>query len=71
MFDYLKGRLKQFGLRQSDLVEPLGLNLSSISHRFTGRTAWSLEEMYTLMDICRADYRELHLYFPKSGKQVS
>lgn len=70
MFNYLKGRLKQLGLRQQDLVGQLDLNVSAISHRFTGRTPWSLEEMYTLMDVCRADYSELHLYFPRDGKDV-
>lgn len=70
MFNYLRGRLKQLGFRQKDLEGALGLNQSAISHRFTGRTPWSLEEMYTLMDICRADYSELHLYFPRDGKST-
>ena len=64
MYDYLAGRLRQLGIRQSDLVEPLGLNVGSISHRFCGRTAWSIDEMYKLLDICRAEPSELHIYFP-------
>ena len=70
MFDYLTGRLRQLGIRQKDLCGSLGLNASAISHRFTGRTPWQLGEMYTLMDICRADYSELYRYFPRDGKDL-
>lgn len=68
MYDYLAGRLRQLGIRQSDLTGPLGLNKGSISHRFTGRTQWSVDEMYKLLDICRADPSELHIYFPRPGQ---
>lgn len=65
MYDFLAGRLRQLGIRQQDLVESMGLNQGSISHRFCGRTQWSIEEMYKLLDICRADPSELHIYFPR------
>lgn len=68
MYNYLAGRLKQLGIRQQDLEGVLGMRKSSVSHRFTGRVPWSIDEMYTLMDLCRADYSELHLYFPRDGK---
>lgn len=69
MFDYLTGRLRQLGIYQKDLMEPLHLrSVGAVSHRFSGRKSWSLDEMYTLLDICGADYSELHLYFPKDGK---
>ena len=64
MYEYLSGRLKQLGIRQMDLTGVLGLKPASISHRFTGRTDWSLHEMYKLMEVCRADMSELHIYFP-------
>lgn len=67
-FNYLRGRLQQLGIYQKDLEGVLGLKASAISHRFTGVVPWSSTEMYLLMDICRADYSELHLYFPRDGR---
>ncbi len=64
MYQYLTGRLKQLGIRQSDLAPELGLTPGSVSHRFCGRTAWTIDEMYQILDICRAQPEELHLYFP-------
>lgn len=64
MFDYLKGRLRQLGIRQQDLKSVLGCDQPAISRRFNCHIAWTLPEMYKLMDVCRAPYEELHLYFP-------
>ena len=67
MYRYLAGRLKQLGVRQAELGDMLGLCSTSISHRFTGRTPWSLDEMYKIMVICQAPPEQLHIYFPKGG----
>ena len=48
----------------------MGLSEASISHRFRGRTPWSIDEMYQLLDICRAQPEELHIYFPRGGKSA-
>ena len=67
MYLFLAGRLKQLGVRQAELGDMLGLCSASISHRFTGRTPWSLDEMYKIMEICQAPPEQLHIYFPKGG----
>lgn len=67
MYRYLSGRLKQLGITQSDLAKKFGLTQASISHRFSGRVSWSLDEMYRIMDICQAPPEELHIYFPRGG----
>lgn len=67
MYRHLAGRLKQLGVRQAELGDMLGLCSASISHRFTGRTPWSLDEMYKIMEICQAPPEQLHIYFPKGG----
>ena len=69
-FRYLRGRLQQLGIAQKDLERALGLKASAISHRFTGAVPWGIDEMYCLMDVCRADYSELHRYFPRDGKDI-
>lgn len=68
---YLDGRLRQLGIEHRDLAYALDLSPSAISHRFTGKTPWSMTEMYKTLDICRAQPEELHLYFPRDGRAAS
>lgn len=67
MYRHLSGRLKQLGINQADLAKKFNLSQASISHRFSGKVSWTLDEMYRLMDICQADPEELHIYFPRNG----
>lgn len=68
LYKHLDGRLRQLGIEHRDLAYALNLSEAAMSHRFTGRTAWSLDEMYKTLDICRAGPKELHLYFPRDGR---
>lgn len=68
---YLAGRLRQLDLTQSDVAEALGLRQAAVSHRFTGRTPWSITEMYVILDLCHASPEELYLYFPRDGRTAS
>ena len=68
---YLSGRLRQLGMDRGDLAHALDMSPQAISHRFTGRTAWNVDEMYRTLDICRAQPEELHLYFPRDGRTAS
>lgn len=65
-YRFLSGRLRQLGLRQSDLGAALGLAEASVSHRMCGRSPWTLDEMYKTLEVCRAQPEELHVYFPPS-----
>ena len=67
MYKHLSGRLKQLGIKQSDLAKRWSVSQAAISHRFCGKTPWTIDEMYDLMDLCGAPYEELHLYFPTRG----
>lgn len=69
MYRYLSGRLRQLGIRQMDLAKVLGVCEASISHRFCGRVPWTIDEMYQVLDICRATLEELHLYFPNPAQE--
>ena len=67
MYRYLTNRLQQLGITQADLGHALQMCGTAISHRMTGRTAWNIEEMYRVLEICRAKPEELHVYFPPKG----
>ena len=71
LYAYLAGRLRQLGIARRDFAYAMGLSEQAISHRFTGRTPWHLDEMYRALDICRAQPEELHLYFPRDGRATA
>ena len=71
MYRYLSTRLNQLGIRQKDLARILDLTPASISHRFTGRVPWTIDEMYRILEICRAVPEDLHIYFPPKGSHLS
>ena len=64
----LYGRLRELGLTQGDLGHVLKLSHTAISRRFLGRTPWTINEMYQVLDICRVAPEELHVYFPSPLK---
>lgn len=66
-YRFLEGRLKELGICRSDLGYILNLSHTAISHRMTGRTAWNIDEMYKVLEICQARPEELHIYFPPKG----
>lgn len=68
LYKFLDGRLRQLGVQHHDLAYALNLSDAAMSGRFTGRTPWRLDEMYKVLDVCRAQPNELHVYFPRDGK---
>lgn len=68
-YGFLAGRLRQLGLTQTDLGYALQLSRTAISNRFLGKTPWSINEMYQVLEICRAKPEELHIYFPPLPKR--
>ena len=68
-FGKLRGRLHELGLHQQDIANALGLSNSAVSHRFHRLTPWTLQEMYAILDLCRAKPEEMHIYFPREEAQ--
>ena len=67
MYDHLSGRLKQLGITQGDLAKRWSVSQATISHRFCGKTPWTIDEMYDILEICHAQPEELHIFFPPKG----
>lgn len=70
-YSYLSGRLRQLELTQADVAKKLGVGQPAISSRFNGRVPWTSDEMYKILDLCRARPEELHLYFPRDGRATA
>jgi len=53
----------------ADLAVALDIkNPSNVSDRFVGRTDWKLDEMYTVLDFLDIPAEDMHIYFPRGGK---
>lgn len=61
---YLAGHLRQLDMTQNDLAHEIGISRTALNHRMTGRTPWTLEEMYQILHLLNAPDSELYLYFP-------
>ena len=70
-YSYLAGRLRQLNMNCGDLAYALGISAMAVSNRMTCKTQWGIEEMYKVLDICRAQPEELHLYFPRDGRATA
>lgn len=68
-FRFLAGKLRQMGKQNSDLAYYLGMSPGSISHRMTGRTDWTISEMYETLRYVGAQPEELHIYFPPQERK--
>ena len=71
MYYALHKALRARRLTQTQLADELGLCPMAVSHRFTGRTHWRLNEMYAIIELLGAPVEKLHEYFPKDGKTAA
>lgn len=69
LYQYLSGRLRQLGIHQGDLGEMLGMSPAAVSRRFTGTTPWTVDEIYKVLEACRAAPEEFPIYFPPPTKK--
>jgi transcriptional regulator with XRE-family HTH domain len=66
-FRVLRGQMAAEGLTQADVARKLLVSPDTISNKMRGIYSWTLDEMYTLMDILNWPYGQMHELFPKDG----
>ena len=64
----LRGYLTAAGIEQTYLAEQMGVSLSYVSSRITGKAPWDLDDMYFILDMLHIPHDKMHLVFPKDGK---
>lgn len=69
-YQKLRGRLKEYGIEQKYLAELLGVSVSYLSARYSGREPWQQDHMYKIMELINADYSELAELFPPEGRTI-
>ncbi len=67
----LRAALTESGIEQPYLAELLKRGNQYVSHRITGKSPWSQEDMYFLMDTLNISHDQLHLYFPPKGNEYA
>lgn len=67
-FSTLRGQLVAHDLQQSDLARKLLISSRSATRKLCGHSAWTLDEMYTLMDLLQWPYDKMHELFPRNGR---
>ncbi len=70
-FRKLRGKLVEAGITQQELGYHIGRNYQSVNARMNDRLSWSLAEMYQTLDLLHIPHDQLHIYFPKDGKDPS
>lgn len=65
----LRGRMKEYDIDGKYLSRRWGQANSTISHKMTGKVAWSVFEIYDLMEMMCIEPEEMHLYFPDYRKK--
>ena len=45
----LLSEMKERGLRKKDIAERFGISAGAVSHKFTGKSPWTLDEAYIVL----------------------
>lgn len=64
MYRKLRARMFEFDITQEDLRKLFKKSYSYITPRMTGKTPWSMDDVYKLCGLLKIPYDEITLYFP-------
>lgn len=64
----LRARMYQLGADGKFMAKKLGIAAPTFSQRMTGRTPWSVDEMYDVMHILKIPVEQMHEFFPDMRK---
>lgn len=70
MFRKLRTEMFANDVTQAELSEVLGVSQSYMTHRMTGRYAFTMEDVYKICDYLHIPYDEIPTYFPRDGKEA-
>lgn len=63
--------MDEHDINSQTLAEELGIDTSTMSRKLMGRTPWTSDQMWRIMDIFHLPPREFHLVFPKGGASAA
>jgi antitoxin component HigA of HigAB toxin-antitoxin module len=68
-FAALRGAMITLGLENTDIARIIGKSATHVSRCFNGHADWTLSDEWAIMAALRRPDSELHVIFPKGGKQ--
>jgi hypothetical protein len=63
----LRGAMVAADMDEEYLARKLLRGRTYVSQRMMGRKPWPMDEAYAIMDLIRAPYDQLTIYFPPKG----
>lgn len=66
-FQLLRGAMYANEITQNDMARHLRISVHTISSRLNGHTEWTLEEIYTILDLLGQAPSEIINLFPRHG----
>ena len=63
----LRGRMVAYDVDAKYMSDKIGIGKSTYDHSMAGYRAWTLDEVYAIMDALNVPYDQMHLFFPKDG----
>ena len=66
-YSYLRERMKRLDITLDDAGQQISKTASGVSYKLGGRTPWTLDEMYLIMDLIDEPIEHLSDVFPRDG----
>lgn len=63
----IRAEMVRHGMSGAEFGEKLGVSGATVSAKLCGKTPWTVDEMYYIMDLFNLPYNKLHVFFPKNG----
>ena len=63
-FAHLRALMVEHEYDQTQLARKLGISYTTMSTRLNRRSAWTIDEMYLIMDLFSVPHERLHEIFP-------
>ena len=67
LYKKLRGALIEHDMTMQDLARCLLVSHRTIAARFSTEQPWTVDEMYSTMDLLGLPHDQLHIYFPADG----
>ncbi len=66
-YQRLRSLLRERDISQDYLAELIGRSGPYISHCFSGRSQWQINEIWTIVKLCQIEPEDICKYFPPDG----
>ena len=67
-FGEVRKLMREYDLSNERLGQELGCAASTISSKLNGKTPWTSEEMWQIMELFNEPACRLHIIFPRDGQ---